>query len=259
MEQHKTLAAKTASVLLAVSLFGSALASSGGQVEYNQAGIALSGKDQVRAGESYTAPNGQQVPSVITYVDNAGGRTNYLSVRQISELLGVPVRWNSQKNRIDLGQTASDYETVVKTGDDGAVSENPAKPQTGAVRGPFTEIDPADAAGKSLAGTLQDNTKVQTTCGYSLDAFFYPDNGNYIVLTVTNNGAADQTVTAGRLLMPSGYERFTSVNLAAGQTLTRAFFIADGAAELESHLAFGVYANGANDLSDITVSLKQYK
>ena len=44
-----------------------------------------------------------------------------------------------------------------------------------------------------------------------------------------------------------------------GETLTRAFTIADGAEELESTLAFGVYAKGVSGLSDITVSLKQYK
>ena len=77
-------------MLLICSLAGGASAA-GGQVEFNRAGISLFGEDHVRAGESYTAPNGQQVPSVITYVDNAGGKTNYLSVRQISELLnGTP-------------------------------------------------------------------------------------------------------------------------------------------------------------------------
>ena len=45
----------------------------------------------------------------------------------------------------------------------------------------------------------------------------------------------------------------------AGETLTRAFTIADGAEELESTLAFGVSAKGVSGLSDITVSLKQYK
>ena len=44
-----------------------------------------------------------------------------------------------------------------------------------------------------------------------------------------------------------------------GETLTRAVTIADGAEELESALAFGVYAKGVSGLSDITVSLKQYK
>ena len=107
--------------------------------------------------------------------------------------------------------------------------------------------------------TAEDNTKVQTTCGYSLEGTFYPEDGQYIVLTVTNNGSAAQTVTAGRALTLGGFEKFTSVDIGAGETLTRAFLIADGAEELESTLAFGVYAKGVSSLSDITVSLKQYK
>ena len=86
MKRFGTFAAGMAVMLLICSLAGGASAA-GGQVEFNRAGISLFGEDHVRAGESYTAPNGQQVPSVITYVDNAGGKTNYLSVRQISELL----------------------------------------------------------------------------------------------------------------------------------------------------------------------------
>ena len=53
-----------------------------------------SGYPTKQPGESYKAPNGQDVPSVITYVDETGGKTNYLSIRQISELLGIEVRWD---------------------------------------------------------------------------------------------------------------------------------------------------------------------
>ena len=83
MKRFGTFAAGMVVMLLICTLAGGASAV-GGQVEFNRAGISLFGEDYVRAGESYTAPNGQQVPSVITYVDSAGGKTNYLSVRQIS-------------------------------------------------------------------------------------------------------------------------------------------------------------------------------
>lgn len=49
------------------------------------------------------------------------------------------------------------------------------------------------------------------------------------------------------------------VDIGAGETLARTFYIADSAEELESTLAFGIYAKGVSSLSDITVSLKQYK
>ena len=258
MKKYRSFVAGMVSMLLAVSLVGVASAASG-QVTYNRAGISLFGQDKVLAGESYTAPNGQQVPAVITYIDEVGGMTNYLSVRQVSELLGIEIGWDGQKNRVNIGSNPSDYTVVGGKEGDGSIPENPAKPVLGTVHGPFTEIDPAKVTGKTVKGILQDNTKVQTTCGYSLEATFYPEDGNYILLTVTNNGSATQTVVAGRSLTLGGFEKFTSVDLAAGETLTRAFFIADDAEEMMSTLAFGVYARGGSSLSDITVSLKQYQ
>ena len=256
MKKYGSFVAGMVAMLMVVSSVGSVSAASS-RVEYNKAGISLFGEDRVLTGESFKAPNGQEVPSVITYVDVTGGTTNYLSIRQISELLGIEVRWDGQKNRV--GTDPADYVVVGGKEDDGSIPANATKPVLGTVHGPFTEIDPAKAAGKSLTGVLQDNTKVQTTCGYSLEGTFYPEDCSYIVLTVTNNGSAVQTVTAGRALTLGGFEKFTSVDIGAGETLTRAFSIADGAEELESTLAFGVYAKGVSGLSDITVSLKQYK
>lgn len=258
MKKYGSFVAGMVAMLMVVSSVGSVSAASS-RVEYNKAGISLFGEDRVLTGESFKAPNGQEVPSVITYVDVTGGTTNYLSIRQISELLGIEVRWDGQKNRVNLGTDPADYVVVGGKEDDGSIPANATKPVLGTVHGPFTEIDPAKAAGKSLTGVLQDNTKVQTTCGYSLEGTFYPEDCSYIVLTVTNNGSAVQTVTAGRALTLGGFEKFTSVDIGAGETLTRAFSISDGAEELESTLAFGVYTKGVSGLSDITVSLKQYK
>ena len=148
-----------------------------------------SGYPTKQPGESYKAPNGQDVPSVITYVDETGGKTNYLSIRQISELLGIEVRWDGQKNRVNLGADPADYVVVGGKKDDGSIPANATKPVLGTVHGPFTEIDPAKAAGKSLTGVLQDNTKVQTTCGYSLEGTFYPEDGQYICLLYTSDAA----------------------------------------------------------------------
>ena len=61
-----------------------------------------SGYPTKQPGESYKAPNGQDVPSVITYVDETGGKTNYLSIRQISELLDASVGWNAATNSVDI-------------------------------------------------------------------------------------------------------------------------------------------------------------
>ena len=133
MKKYGSFAAGVVSMLLAVSLVGAASAASG-QVAYNRAGISLFGQDKVLAGESYTAPNGQQVPAVITYIDEAGGMTNYLSVRQVSELLGIEVGWDGPKNRVNIGSDPSDYTGVGGKEGDGSIPENPAKPVLGTVQ-----------------------------------------------------------------------------------------------------------------------------
>ena len=100
-----------ATMALSLTLVGTALAA-GARVEYNQAGVALCGQPQVTAGETWTAPNGQNVPTMITYVDETGGKTNYLSLRQISEMLKIPVHWNAAEKRVELGDERARIEFV---------------------------------------------------------------------------------------------------------------------------------------------------
>ncbi len=87
----------------AAALATSALAASG-QVQFNFAGVALNGETKIAAGSDITAPNGQQVPGSILYVDEAGGKTNYLPIRTISELLGVEVGYDSASRTVLLGE-----------------------------------------------------------------------------------------------------------------------------------------------------------
>ena len=103
IKKYGSFVAGMAAMLLVASLVGSVFAASS-RVEYNQAGISLFGEDKVLAGETCKAPNGQGVPSVIIYVDVAEDKTNYLSIRQISKLLGIEVRRDSQKNRSILAR-----------------------------------------------------------------------------------------------------------------------------------------------------------
>lgn len=84
----------------------------GNQIAYNQVGIRTFGEQRVTAGEPYIAPNGQEVPSSITYTDAAGGKTNYLSVRQLCELLDAAVAWNADVNSVDIAPPYSDVSVV---------------------------------------------------------------------------------------------------------------------------------------------------
>ncbi len=92
--------------LLLVALGASALAASG-QVTFNFANVSLDGETKITAGATVTAANGQQVPSSILYTDEAGGKTNYLPIRAISELLGVEVGYDSATKTVLLGDQNS--------------------------------------------------------------------------------------------------------------------------------------------------------
>ena len=88
--------------LLAVSCLTTALAASG-KVSYNFANVALDGETKITAGADITAANGQKVPGTILFTDAAGGKTNYLPIRAVSELLGVEIGYDSATKTILLG------------------------------------------------------------------------------------------------------------------------------------------------------------
>lgn len=255
--------------LLAVLLVGSASAVATGQVSFNQIGIRLFGESKVTAGESFKASNGQEVPSVITYTDAAGGKTNYLSVRQISDLLDAEVSWNSEVNTVDFATyngpaVQPTFQGVLGSGDEETPSPFPNKAEIGVIHGAFQEIDPPTVDTSSdPAGTLLRNTRITADrTGFpSISYSFHPAAGKYVLFQVTNNGTTTQAVTVERVKTVSNNrtEPFSTVTLAPGQTVTRAFSISSDSSRLERTLEFGVDPIGRPAGVDITVSLMQYK
>ena len=49
-----------------------------------------------------TVANGEKAPSSILYTDVAGGKTNYLPIRAISELLGISIDYDSATRTVLL-------------------------------------------------------------------------------------------------------------------------------------------------------------
>ena len=92
------LAALTLSACLTTALAAS------GTVSYNFANVALDGTQKITAGQDITAANGQKVPGSILYTDEAGGKTNYLPIRTISELLGTEIGYDSATKTVLLGK-----------------------------------------------------------------------------------------------------------------------------------------------------------
>lgn len=113
-----------AALVLTVCLT-TALAASG-TVRYSFVNVALDGVQKIAAGQEITAANGQKVPGSILYTDPAGGKTNYLPIRAISELLGVEIGYDSATKTVLLGKQpapadAIDLRTPAK------VPENPQR------------------------------------------------------------------------------------------------------------------------------------
>ena len=111
------LAGAAAALALSACLT-TALAASG-KVSYNFASVSLDGEKKITAGQDITAANGQKVPGTILYTDAAGGKTNYLPIRAVSELLGVEIGYDSATKTILLGKqpgkTASSAADAART------------------------------------------------------------------------------------------------------------------------------------------------
>lgn len=101
-KRFSTFLAGMASALLLAALCTTSLATSG-KISYNFVNVSLDGETRITAGRNITAANGRQVPGSILYTDEAGGRTNYLPIRTISELLGVEISYDSAKKAVLLG------------------------------------------------------------------------------------------------------------------------------------------------------------
>ncbi|WP_300561649.1 hypothetical protein [uncultured Oscillibacter sp.] len=269
-----------AGVILTAFLLISPAFAAAGQVSFNQAGVRLFGEPKVAVGESYKASNGQEVPSTITYTDAAGGKTNYLSVRQISKLLDAEIAWNAEENAVDIAPRAdgtgwvnlelSGEIKLVRPPESDLikVTEEPAetskKVEYGVTHGAFQEIDPAtvDTSGEPSGIFMQDTRVTSAGIGFPAAAYdFHPAAGKHVVFQVKNNGTAAQTVKVDRVttIADNRTEPFTRVTLAPGETLTRAFSISSDSSRLERTLKFGVIPSDLGTGTDVTVSLMQYK
>ena len=101
MKKRASFLAGVVSTLLVLALGTTALAASG-KVTFSFSNIALNGETKIAAGSNIIVANGQKVPGSILYVDEAGGKTNYLPIRAISELLGVGIDYDSATKTVHL-------------------------------------------------------------------------------------------------------------------------------------------------------------
>lgn len=103
------------------SFLATSVLTASGQVSFNFDNVALDGEAKDATRSTVTA-NDQQVPSSILYTHAFGGKTNYLPIRAINELLGVEIGYDSPTRTVLLGSqptTETSSEVVRKRVIDG--------------------------------------------------------------------------------------------------------------------------------------------
>lgn len=258
MKNFKSFISGALAMALAVSLVGTAAAVAG-KLEIGTAGVVILDKVKVEPGKEYTA-SGANIPAVVTFQDPSGKPHNYLPVEMLTDFLNIPSTWSEKRNSVVLGSTMENAELEAHIYPGGKKPANPEKPALGQKVGPFTEVAPSsvDTQG-GPTGIDEDKTRVQTVTGFTTGGCYIPENGKHIVLTVTNNGQTAISCLAGRDRMLGSFERFPTVDIGPGKTLTRAFAIAEGTAEEQAGFTCMVRGADPRDAADVTVSLMQYK
>lgn len=257
------------SVTLVFSLVTSALAFAG-QVSFGGVNIAVFGQKQVDAAESFATVGGAQVPSSLTYTDEAGGGTVYLPMRLMAELLDTDIAWRADSKTVDFGgrePSEGDVEislggvVVVPGGEADPITKIVDAPAFGIQNGPFTEVEPSaeHKEGKSHA-TFLDNADFSSTTGFLNQDYFGDAQFDYIEITITNHGApVGFMVSQANVLSGAINEFFSNVRLETGESMTRAFTISGDHSDLSRWLRLSVDTIGSpGKVTDITANVAMY-
>lgn len=258
------------------------VSAAGEKIAYNQVGIRVMQEQQVKAGETWTASNGQKLPSTITYTDAAGGKTNYIAAPRLSELLDADISWDEETGSVDIGVSPVPGEIVITGGvssNDGQEPALPDQPEYGKIIGNLEEIDPKTvpdvvAANPNVypGGIMYAyNTRIQDPYGNFPEITVHPRNGKgeYLVYTVTNHGQTAKAVTVMRPVSVTlgRREQFPTLNVEPGETLVRVFRVLkdEDTHPMRRTFTFGVRGMDFNTrpqdrpTADVTVSLVQYR
>lgn len=269
MKTWKQFMAGMFTVALIAAMAGTALAA-GGKLQAGGAGVVVLDKVKVEPGGTYTVGK-EKIPGVVDYQAANGKTYRYLPAQMFTDYLGIWNSWSEKRNSVVLGATmeGAELETRVIIGDketlkDNMLNRRPKTAELGLSVGPFTEVSPSlvDTT-KKPTQVVDDKTRAQSITGYGNSGTFLPENGKYILLTVTNNGTSQARCQAGLPITLGVWERFPSVALDPGKTITRAFQIAEGATAEAAEFVYSVSptlsVTYAPEGADVTVSLMQYR
>lgn len=245
-------------VVLLAAMAGTALAA-GGKLQVSSAGVVVIDQAKVEPGGTYTVGK-EQIPGVVDYEAANGKSYHYLPAQMLTDYLNIWNNWSEKRKSVVLGATMEGVELEAKVvTDEEQLNERPKTAELGLHVGPFTEVSPSlvDTT-KKPTQVIDDKTRAQSITGYGSSGIFLPENGKYILLTITNNGTSQARCQAGLPITLGVWDRFPSVALDPGKTITRAFEIAEGTTAEAAEFVYSASPTLTDEV-DVTVTLMQYR
>lgn len=246
------------SAVLMCAIVSTALAV-GGTLAYNGFNVAIFGEQKVAVGENFETESGTQAPSTITYIDETGAGTNYISLRLMAQLLGANVVWDGSNKTVDFAATSSGNFEIIQGGMPGYKNMTTV-PTLGTTAGPFTEVAPQQEKRKVYVHL--DQAEFCSRTGFINQLYhFRSELGNHAEIQIRNHGAPVGVYVERPILLSANaaVERFEPVRLETGETLLRTFAMDETDVELERLLKFNIVAlGGMEHETDITVTITQY-
>lgn len=87
-------------LLISILLTTTCFATINGNVSFNGVAIRVNGEKVSSAGDTYKVENGSDIPFSMLYQDEQGGGTTFVSLRKMSELLGVDIGWDNTTSEV---------------------------------------------------------------------------------------------------------------------------------------------------------------
>ena len=254
---------------LVIGMVGTALAATNGTVRFDGVTVSVWPAQQgetLASGDTFTTENGTQAPSVITYVDEQGGGTTFMSLRKLAELLDAPIGWDGETQTVLFAQSSpvdGDVDLEIGSTEPQVDPSVLAEPQLGITAGPFTEIAPLADKGDCPQARLMGPAELKADTDLENQRYdIFEPYGRYVEITVTNHGDP-VTVNVCRPYFTSvgESEGFSTVQVNTGETLTRAFLMEEDAEWPTNFLRLDVRKLNHNpdETVDITWSVLQYR
>lgn len=206
---------------------GTAAVAAGGSVSFGNVGLTINGRTAIQAGETITNSQDCEIPSAITYTDEKGGGNTYVPIRTFSELLDIPVNWET--GMVYLGYMpippASEGGLIISDGSNDA--EGLPLHRAGSKAGPYTEVEPYWPGEDEIEQIVLMNTRMSSESSRLTSGGRYcPVKGEgYCALSITNTTGRDLVL---RIQIPATIttDEFPETVVPAGETVVRTFYVA---------------------------------